>query len=157
MPTAAATLPQSRPNRLTAVLNLFSSPSVHTPSPPVALAFLVASRFSTEAACDAKTDSRDAVPADGFGRGRADDFRSGLRAVHRRARRRARFQVRSHLGLRRGAHVDTRRRRVDDLDAGRRACRAGDLLAMVSARFRSASNVLLGCFILPPSSQSGTL
>ena len=49
MPTAAATLPQSRPNRLTAVLNLFSSPSVHTPSPPVALAFLVATRFGAPA------------------------------------------------------------------------------------------------------------
>ena len=46
VPTAAATLTQSRPKRPTAVLNLFSSPSVHAPLPPVALAFLVAAAFS---------------------------------------------------------------------------------------------------------------
>ncbi len=54
------------------------------------------------------------------------------------------------------AHVDARRRRADGFDAGRRARRSGVQLAMVSARFRSAANVLLGCFHLPPSSQSWT-
>ena len=49
MPTKAATLAQSRPYRPTAVLKSFSSASVHSHSPPVALAFLVATRFGAPA------------------------------------------------------------------------------------------------------------
>ena len=52
--------------------------------------------------------------------------------------------------------IGATKRRADGFDAGRRARRSGVQLAMVSARFRSAANVLLGCFHLPPSSQSWT-
>ena len=159
MRTAAATLAQSRANRLTAVLNLFSSTSDHAPSPPVALAFLVAAFFSLEAACDAKTKaSRRGAGGRLWTRARRRFQKRASRAAPpsalptpRPATRRARD------ARRRRAHVDTRRRRADGFDAGRRACRAGVHLAMVSARARSAANVWPGCFILPPSSQSGTL